>query len=440
MNQFLITTTSIKKVRQHIIPEEKYIKIKNIRSHSLADKKKNMELAKQNFINFLISDEIENADLNQIETYQINRMIRNSNELDDLRKKVIDAEEKLKSTESQIQKEIIINFKLNDQEIIDETNKDIEEIKEILSAEQHRKDCYINVYNNIYQQNYLLKKKFAEQLNYQQISLKYFNKYKVIKVNAMNSLSKQIGIIKELKAIDDSNTITYTLKLKEKSSNFNDLEFKVENFKEDTKVIQEKLEDLHCEIVIAHNSIADANRKIAKSREENNCIRREYIKTKIVLYKIYHNLKVDTIEDVIKRFNDIQFKNNDYSLRFQYLNKTITELTCIYSTHMQRLRDLCNRLKNKRDAKDNNEITKLYTLFLEQNKYNNLLMDKIESLENLLFSIMNFMINYEDKIAKLVTKLNHHHSKKGRPKINILISNFETFRNMAWNIDDGNIF
>jgi hypothetical protein len=272
--------------------------------------------------------------------------------------------------------------------------------------------------------------------------MKYFNKYQVIKVNALHSLSKQKALLKELKTIDDTNAITYSLKLKEKTTHFNDLEFKVDNFKEDTKIIQKRLHNLKDDIAIAHSKINDTCKRVSKTREENSFIKKEYLRTKIVLFKIYHNLKVDSIEEIIDTFNQIQFLFNDYSLQFQNLNKTITELNSDYHQHQKKLNMLNQRLMSKKDIEDNNEIIKLNTMLLEQTQYNKILADKAEIKENMLYSILKYMQYYDHKLSKLMHKLKHKSIIKiiGASNILNMIGNLDEFRNIVWSIPEGKVY
>ena len=131
MNQLLVTATNLRKQKFESIEEVKP-RQKQVRSSSVTERKISIEKAKKSFVNYMISEEIENADLDQIEMFQLQRLIKSNDELDELQKQVYDAEAKLKILEMQIEKEIITNFKLNDEELKEEIDNEINELKQLI--------------------------------------------------------------------------------------------------------------------------------------------------------------------------------------------------------------------------------------------------------------------------------------------------------------------
>lgn len=393
-------TLKIKKVSSKAL--SKSSSMKEMKINSKEEKALAIRL-KQNFLDFLIQDQTNFADLEQVQNFYSDRVLDNKRKYNDNLIRIKKLQEEDEQLSIDIFKEIIKHYTIQKTTLDAYYDLKIDRLKEIVNMKNHNLECYQNMYKRLYKANYLVKKRLEEEMKYDVVSQKQFEKYEILNNHALQTVKKQSSMLKNVQNFMELTQATYKSEIVKKTKQFNELEFQVFTLKKDTnaieihiKKVKQSQDELKKKIQI--NNQANINNFI-----ENQSYLREYLCAKMKLNKIYDILKVKSLNDIIKKFNNLQKEYVSYSQMFAKINSEIanlnlekTELDNIYETTMLKV----NLLKTNSSYDEARADTEVIIVKEEKNLVNR----QFEAVkkanlecEQLFKIVMLFMVNYTNK-------------------------------------------
>lgn len=263
----------------------------------------------------------------------------------------------------------------------------------------------------------MIKKRLAEELKYEEINDKQYKKYKIIKNNATLSVGRQKSFLSDVRTYNNLFILRHDNEISLKKKKFNELEFQVFTIKSSTIDIQKKIGDTKQEILNTNKSIKDIKIKNKKIFDEFTNNIREYLKTKIQLIYVFKSLKVKSLDDIVKKFNDQKFEYQSYYTQFININKNIAELNIDYTSLQNELNELNSAIKIKKDeitreAKAKNEynsdenIIQIQIDIQKNNQVNNSLQEKITKNDKLIINAVKYLNTYDKELNEVIKNIN----------------------------------
>ena len=362
----------------------------------------------ENFLDFLIQKNTKFADFSQIEQHYLEKTIKNMNQHNLNLIKIKKLKQLDLNLSSNINKILLINLNTfeNDLTII-KFNEEIEKYKKLIKLKKYELEVYNNIYRRTYKNNYLISKKIKEENELISIYNEQYEKYLILKNNAIFNIKNEIKKLKKINLISKKTKSVYLDDLKKKNFIFYNLEFNAFMIKKNIKEYENDLNNYKNKIKNLKKLINILNINFKEDYKNFYLNLKNYLKQKQILFKIFKFLNVKNYQNVIEKFNLIQKNNNNLINKFNYLNSSLIKKN-------SKLSDLKNELKNlnfqinknnnnfKYELKENVKIT---LKLIEKNKLNNNnLKLKLEKKYELLENILNFLLDY---IQKMFDSLHH---------------------------------
>ena len=362
----------------------------------------------EKFLDFLIHKNTKFADFSQIEQHYLEKTIKNMNQ-HNLNLIKINKLKKLDlNLSSNINKILLINLNTfeNDSKII-KFNEEIEKYKKLIKLKNYELEVYNHIYSRTYKNNYLISKKIKEENELISIYNEQYEKYFILKNNALFNIKNDIKKLKKINLISKKTKSVYLDDLKKKNFTFYNLEFNVFMIKKNIKEYENDLNDYKIKIKNLKKLLNVLNINFKSDYKNFYLNLKNYLKQKQILFKIFKFLNVKNYQNVIEKFNLIQKNNNNLINKFNYLNSSLIKKN-------SKLSDLKNELKNlniqinqnnnnfKYELKENVKITLKLIEKIKLN--NNNLQIKLEKKYEFFENILNFILDY---IQKMFDSLHH---------------------------------
>ena len=410
-NKFYLTEIKNKKQRNN-----NKIIINNLLTktnyNELVEKIKSQEykknLIEEKFLDFLIHKNTKFADFSQIEQHYLENSIKNMNQhnLNLIKiKKLKDLDSNLSSN---INKILLNNLNVfeNDFTII-KFNEEIEKYKKLIKLKEYELEVYNHVYSRTYKNNYLISKKINEQNQLISIYDEQYEKYIILKNNALFNIKNEMKKIKKIKEISKKTKSVYLSDLKKKNFSFYNLEFKVFMIKKNFQEYENDLNNYKNKSKILKNLLKNLDINLKEDYKKFYSKLKKFLNQKQILFKIFKFLNVKNYKNVIEKFNLIQKNHNNLINKFNNLNSSLIEKNSQLSELKNELKNLnfqINQNNNNFKYKLNDNI-KIILKSIEKNKsINNNLQIKLQKKYELLENILNFILDY---IQKIFESLHH---------------------------------
>ena len=362
----------------------------------------------EKFLDFLIHKNTKFADFSQIEQHYLEKTIKNMNQHNLNLIKIKKLNQLDLNLSSNINKILLINLNTfeNDLTII-KFNEEIEKYKKLIKLKNYELEVYNHIYSRTYKNNYLISKKIKEENELISIYNEQYEKYFILKNNALFNIKNDIKKLKKINLISKKTKSVYLDDLKKKNFIFYNLEFNVFMIKKNIKEYENDLNNYKIKIKNLKKLLNVLNINFKSDYKNFYLNLKNYLKQKQILFKIFKFLNVKNYQNVIEKFNLIQKNNNNLINKFNYLNSSLIKKN-------SKLSDLKNELKNLNfqiNQNNNNfkyelkENVKINIKLIEKNKLNNNnLKLKLEKKYELLENILNFLLDY---IQKMFDSLHH---------------------------------
>lgn len=176
---------------------------------SLNKQRKNDVILKEEYLNFLINEKTNFADLDKVESHYKSQIITQYSTYNANKTILEEKAKEYNRITTQIETALVsrLDFSQNDfnlyyKKLIKETNKAIR-LKEL------ELECYRNTYKRLYKSNYLLKKRYEEEMKIQNLNDEQHEKYNIIKNHAILTITNQNSMLNNMKLFYELSTKTY---------------------------------------------------------------------------------------------------------------------------------------------------------------------------------------------------------------------------------------
>lgn len=398
-------TTHNKKVKTNINTIN--LKHRNQTMHDtvtrLHHQSKTISKFKENFLDYIIHEKTQFADLSSIETHYSNLLISNYHKHNTNKLLIKHKKQQSHSLSQEMTKTLLEYFYPIENNELHKFEAQIAELKREIKKKEVEYNSYKHIYSRSYKTNYLLSKRYEDETAYAHIQHEQYEKYKILKEHAVNSVSKQSEMLVNMQKFQELSEMTYMNQLSQKTKLFNQLDFEVLMIKKDTASIETaihvKIQQQNEMKKLIHQQCM-INKKMY--REHMGYVK-EYHATNLKLLGIYRILKVKSLFNVIKQFNSLRKEYNLLHFRFEQVNYDIAKLN-IQLTEMEKEIENVNEqieIKRKGNFKcQDDAILAVSSKIQAQRYFNRLLEDSFKEKENLVKLMINFLNNNLAKVLK----------------------------------------
>jgi hypothetical protein len=196
----------------------------------------------------------------------------------------------------------------------------------------------------------------------------------------------------------------------EKKKLYNQIENQVKLIKFETEDMDYKLCLIQGDKNSTKKTISEYKAKAKYLKPERNNLIREFFIEKIKFIKIFRQLNVNSISQLIEVFNKEKFIYQSNYMQFNNLNKEIIDLNVIFTRYEKDLILLEMHLKTKEfkemlsgDYKSDFEVSNLIAILRDSKAYIEETIDKISKIGKIFIKIKRETVHY-DKILNFIKK------------------------------------
>ena len=398
------------------------------------------EQLKEDFLDYLMLKEPKYADFDKISEDLRKQIFDNYNKYN---KNLIEIEKKKKYHKDlllQLEKNLINNYYVKDSSMIPIYESSIEKIKlEILTKEQEH-DGYLKIYNELYNQNYTIKRKVLDEIELDRTNEDFHDQYKLLEIHAIVQVSKKQESLNKIEEYHKKILEEHKKEWKQKNKILKELRLEIEVFKEDEKELIHKLKKL--------KSKRSDIKKLIKERKKKNLTYHEnliknvkrYQKSYLSMNKIFKSVNAKNLDDVLLDVNAINGRFNNLKNLIIKLNQEISDLNSTLSKHKINLENIKKQIsenKNKKimafTEKEQEKIFQIKNDFKnekdEQNEIREEIQKKIvvfqggiififQKLKSLVLNIKFLKSFISPKMLSIIHKFKHQQYKVNYDKIN----------------------
>ena len=321
-------------------------------------KEKENETLKENFIEFI------GVNTNYLDVDELNRDFRNEEEkkkhkYDENLKKIEEKKKLLQELNSQINKVILENYKIDVKDVEVLYEKKINEKKQEIKLREHELEMYHQLFERIYKVNYKLKNRLEIEYKYRPFYNQQHEKYSIIKNTTLYKLQKQEKILNNLNQYFENFMATNEEIVSEKSRQLNKAEFEILLIKNDIITIEKTIKNLR-------ERIDDLEEKIEKSEDnyysknfDLSSSTKTYIGHFIKMEGIYQVLDVENERQILRKYTSLKQDYNDKSYKIKLKSMEIMNLTGELKNQkeiLKNINDQINLAKKALTEKKGNEI------------------------------------------------------------------------------------
>ncbi len=406
-------------------------------------KKKNNELIsneiKNEYVEYIMFKEPKYADFDKIsEEYQkqlySSYQKYNNNLLVIKRKK-----EELKVIISIIEKSLVNNYFLKDSSMLPVYEKLIEKIKLDILTKKQEHDGYHNLYEELYNKNYTIKRKVLDEIEIDTINNNFYDQYKILKNHAIVQVSKKQEVLNQIEEYGKKMEEDHDKELKQKNKILKDLRLHIEVFKEDEKDLLNKL----TKIKKKREEITELiKEKIERNQTIHNSLGYlvvRYHRSFISMNKIFRSVNAKNLDDVLYDVSYINHNFNQLKKRIVAVNQNISDLNSEYGKLCLELEQIKNKInveeeKNKttyrREDTDRYDQIKKEMKKLNEDKYK--INEIIEKSKGTFQKGIVFLFQNTKILIKRIKPL----KKVISPKLAYMI---KKYKNIPFSVDYNNI-
>ena len=369
----------------------------------LQQQSKTISKFKENFLDYIIHEKTQFADLASIEAHYSNLLISNYHRHNANKLLIKHKKQHVHALSQEITKTLLENFYPIENNELCTYEAQIANLKREIKKKEVEYSSYKHMYSRSYKTNYLLSKRYEDETAYAHIQYEQYEKYKILKEHAVNSISKQSEMLANMQKFQELSEMTYMNQLSQKTKLFNQLDFEVLMIKKDTASIENAI---HVKIQQQNAVKAQINQQCVINRKTYNeymTYVKEFHATNLKLLDIYRILGVKSLFNVIRQFNCLRKEYNLLHFRFEQVNYDIAKLNIQLTELEKELENINEQIEVKRKGNfkyQDDAILAVISKTNTQKYFNNLLEDSFKEKENLVKLTVNFLHNNLAKILK----------------------------------------
>ena len=352
---------------------------------------------KEDFIDFIIEKEPKYADFENIEE-EIQQRIYNNYEI--YNKNLLEIKKRkkiLKNLINQIEKSLINNYYLTNNTLIPKKIELIEKTKIDILTKQQEYEGYQKIFNDLYNQNYLIKRKVLDEIDFNRANEDFHDQYKSLEIHAIAQVSKKQDSLNQVEEYYKNLVDEHEKEYRSKNKILKQLKLEIEVFKEDEKDLIHKLKKLKAKRNEIKLQIKEKKRKNLIYHENLIKNSKKLQKSFISMNKVFKSVNAKNLDDVLLDVNAINGRFNTLKNLIMKSNKEITDLNEEYSKKKIELKNIKKEKKkielknikkeiilnkNKEQEifsqREQDKIFKIKTMFKNEKDEQNLIREEIQ--------------------------------------------------------------
>ena len=343
------------------------------------------EELKEDFLDFLMLKEPKYADFDKIsedlqkQIYE-NYQTYNKNLLEiESRKKI------LKDLLWELEKSLLSNYYVLDNSLLPQKEELIEKTKLDILTKQQEYEGYKKIYDDLYNQNYLIKRQVLDEIDIDRANEDFHDQYKLLEIHAIVQVSKKQDSLNQIEEYYKKLLEDHEKEYKNKNKILKDLRLEIEVFKEDEKDLIHKLRKLKAK----RNEIKKQNKERQRKNYayHENLIKnvKRFQKSFISMNKIFRSVNANNLDDVLLDVNSINGRFNNLKNMIVKKNQEISNLNAKYSRLNKEIENIKKEIKlNKHKKveaftqKEQDKIFKIKTMFKAEKDEQNEIREEIQ--------------------------------------------------------------
>ena len=343
------------------------------------------EELKEDFLDFLMLKEPKYADFDKIsedlqkQIYE-NYQTYNKNLLQiESRKKI------LKDLLWELEKSLLSNYYVLDNSLLPQKEELIEKTKLDILTKQQEYEGYKKIYDDLYNQNYLIKRQVLDEIDIDRANEDFHDQYKLLEIHAIVQVSKKQDSLNQIEEYYKKLLEDHEKEYKNKNKVLKDLRLEIEVFKEDEKDLIHKLRKLKAK----RNEIKKQNKERQRKNYayHENLIKnvKRFQKSFISMNKIFRSVNANNLDDVLLDVNSINGRFNNLKNMIVKKNQEISNLNAKYSRLNKEIENIKKEIKlNKHKKveaftqKEQDKIFKIKTMFKAEKDEQNEIREEIQ--------------------------------------------------------------
>ena len=329
---------------------------------------------------------------------------------------------------SEIEKSLINNYYLKDSSMLPVYEQLIEKVKLDILTKQQEYDGYYKLYEELYNQNYTIKRKVLDEIDIDRVNENFYDQYKILKNHAIVQVSKKQDALSQVEEYQKKILEDHEKEMKQKNKILKDLKLQIEVFKEDEKDLVNKLKKLKAKRGQINQTIKEKERKIINMNTNYIHSIRRYQRSFIGMNKIFKSVKANNLEDLLVDVNYIKAKFNKLKNNIINMNLDISNLNSEYSNLNRKLNEINQEIisvKNKKNTffnqQDQKRIIEIKNELKKINENENRIKEITQNNIGIFQKGISFIFS---KIKLLVTNVGCL-KKSISPKLVDLINNYK---------------
>ncbi len=348
---------------------------------------------KEDYLEYIMLKEPKYADFDKISDEYRQKIYQNYKKYNSNLIIIKQKKKQLKNILFEMERSLISNYYVKDSSMLPIYEKLIEKIKMDILTKQQDHDGYQKQYDELYNQNYTIKRKVLDEIDIDRVNEEFYDQYKLLKIHAIVQVSKKQDTLSQIEDYHKKVLEEHEKEIKQKHKILKELKLEIEVFKEDEKDLVHKLKKIKAK--------REQLKKIIKEREnkiqiyEFNYIRfaRRYQKSFISMNKIFKSVNAKNLDDVLLDVNSINSRFNNLKNKIIKLNQDISNLNSIYSQLNKNYIDIQKQIQSKKTVNnkkfkesEQKKILEMNNLSKkereEQNQIREIIQNNIGSFQN----------------------------------------------------------
>ena len=249
------------------------------------------------------------------------------------------------------------------------------------------------------------------------------NKYEIMKNKTQCALIVRKNLLNKMISFENMAILKNEVEVTEMNKLYQELEEHVMIIKSETLEMDYKLGLIVEEIKKKETALEESKAKKSYIIPERDNLIKEYLIDTIKLIRIYRSLNVNTIDEIIEKFNKEKFNYlSNYSL-FNNLNKEIVDLNIVLSAYEKEIQNIEVNLQSKLfkeilsgDYKSDIEVNNLEIILKESKDYIEVSVDKIAKFGEIIIKVKRDFLKYEIILNNVMKFIRDLHASKFKDK------------------------
>ena len=373
-----------------------------------------VEKVNKGLFNYFVQEKTKFADFQKIEDHYRKQLQEKQNIFNNNKLKIIEMKKQYKIIKQEILSSLETYFQFGSGGIDKYYSEKMDAVLDEIQLKKHELDSYNELHKNLYKENYLLKKKYEDEIKIQTLNDEQFDKYKNIQNHAIQTVERQQYLLNTLVEfhVDAKNSQDkeYSSRLKK----LNNLNMHIIEIKKDAMILNQEI-----------NKVKHKQNLIQQKIEENKKINQNIKKYNSVIINDYKNMNKQLnfifflanpencnfqdpkdINSLIKSINDHYAKAHDFNSEFQvkneYINTLILKLNTLENEKKEVLKEKMKKIIIDKDGSDY-KIKKKQILLNKKNIESN--MKQIENKKGIIFKVFNYWSKYINLMNEKISKM-----------------------------------